>query len=190
MRDLSDGNDSQARAHEAFRKRDYELALKLSEQLDDPASLFRCGILYETGFGAQTPDLDRAWRYFERLMREHQASEGYLGCARIILKRARTTQWAQAEAYCLRAIELDGNAFAYFLLGETYSRLKEPLDCEKAARAFVSAAMRGAPWGWRRYANIKIKQGNWPLGVVVHCVATIAFPLYILLLGKRATRTG
>lgn len=180
-------------ADDAYRKGDYRRALELSEELargGDAAAIYTCAILYELGSGADSPNLDKAWIYFERLAREHHLSEGYLGCARVILSRGEQSRAKLAEEFCRRAIEIDNSAFGHLILGDIYSKFHDPPDLKRAARCYVDAAVRGAAWGWRRYANVKKAQGNFVIWALVHALATVAFPLYVLVLGARATRTG
>lgn len=181
------------KGNDAYRREDYNLALEIFEKMaisGDPHALFTCGLIYEGVGGFDHPDLCKAWSYYERLHREHDFDEGYLGCVRIMLRRKETLKWKVARQYCERVIKLNRNAFAYLLLGDVVLNLAPQPSTKEAAKAYLTAAARGAPWGLRRYANMKKIEGYSIFSLTIHLVATILFPFYILVFGFRATRTG
>jgi len=178
----------------AFNSENMESALELSEKLaetGDAQALFTCGLIYEGLDGFENKkNLEKAWSYFQRLALNFNFDEGYLGCVRILLARREVDRWELALAYCLAAIESSNTQFGWLLLGDVLSKLNPSPDRQGACRAYLKAAMGGAPWGWRRFAEIKRADGNYLLAAVVHILATLAFPVHVLFSGFRATRTG
>lgn len=185
--------DASDEADRAFRRRDYALALKLSEKLageGDPSAIYTCGLIYEIGAGLPGPDLAKAWVNFERLAREYGLSEGYLGCVRILIANRDRAKARIAESFCRSAIEADGTAFGYLLLGDVCLRLKQPPDLAMAESSYISSAIRGSVWGMRRYARLMRIRGNWLGCLLMHTIATVLTPIYLIIFGFRSTRSG
>jgi TPR repeat protein len=185
--------DAEKSANRAFERGDYFEALKISEKLaaaGDLGAIYTCAIIYELGSPRIQKDLTKAWSYFEKLARQNNLSEGYLGMVRIIIERKDIGKSKMAESYCRLAIEADGSAFGFLLLGDVKRLLVQPPKLDEASGAYFSAAIRGALWGWRRWANVKRVQGDWLAWVVIHAIATLITPFYLIILGRRASRSG
>lgn len=182
------------RATRAFNEDDIETALALSEKMaetGDIQAIYTCGLIYGGLDGFENlRDLEKAWSYFQRLALNFNIDEGYLGCVRILLARREADRWELALDYCRAAIDLSNTQFGWLLLGDVLSKLHPNPDKPAACRAYLKAAMGGAPWGWRRFAEIKWAGGNYVFAAFIHVLATIIFPVYVLLCGFRATRTG
>lgn len=179
----------------AARADDTERAVKLCEQLAShnlPAAHLGCGWGYEI-YAWKKNDLsyyDKAWSHYFKLMTDFDDSEGYIGCARIILAREEKAKADTAVRYCRYAIERDGNPFAYLVLGRVYEKFYLPEKAKQALRAYCGAAWRGAAFGMRRFASLHWRHGSKTVAVVVHVVATLLFPLFRLFGGSRALRPG
>lgn len=176
-------------ARAAFIAKDYERSLALSLELirfRDPDAYYRCAIIYEL----VRKDLEKAYAYFDFLRIEHDAFDAYNGCVRLIIKMRKVEDRALALRYCDLAIARQGDGISYLLAGRVAEELCVPPDVELARRMYLKAASRRAAWGMRRFAALEVKYGSKPLGVLCHVVATILFPFYRLLFGKRSLRTG
>lgn len=185
----------QREARLAVRANDTDRAVKLNEQLaahNLPEGHLGCGWGYEI-YAWQKNDpsyYDKAWYHYFKLMTDFDASEGYVGCARIILAREDAAKADTAVRYCHYAIERDRNPFAYLVLGRVYEQFFLPEKVKPALRAYWQSAWRGAAFGMRRYANLHWRHGSKTVAIVVHIVATVLFPLFRLFGGSRALRPG
>lgn len=182
-------------AKRAFEQHDIELALTLNEELAShnlPEGYFTCGVIYEN-YALEHEDpgyLDKAWQHYFKLMTEFDDSEGYVGCARIILAREDGARAELAERYCRYAIERDGNPFAYLVLGRVYEAFFLPEKARQAMHAYWGATWRGAAFGMRGFARMHWRYGSKTVAVSVHVIATFFFPLFRLFGGSRALRPG
>ena len=178
-------------AAKAFDAGDFDKALELYERLAAlhyPDAYFSCGLIYEHGSSSRGQDFQIAYSYFDRLRIEWAQSEGYVGCARIILSSREIDKTGLAKRYCDEAIELDGNPFAYLVLGQIQEEFLG--NHAEARKNYVRAARRGAAWGMRLYARSHFDHGNKFVGVVAHVLVTIVHPFFLMFRGLSATRTG
>lgn len=183
------------KAREALDSRDTELALSYYEELANlhlPDGYFTSGILYENMAWEKNDDeyLTKAWSHYLKLMTEFSESEGYIGCARIILARKDANRARLAESYCLEAIEIDDNPFAYLVLGRVYESFGLPGKTKQAMHAYLRAAFKGAAFGMRGFARVHWRHGSKTIAILAHVIATMLSPIYRLLGGSRALRSG
>lgn len=177
-------------ADSAFKRQDYDLALSLSMELSKyniPEALFTCGLIYERIKGKV--DFDKSYTYYDRL-RKYDLVEGNNGCVRVFLKKKAHSEAVRAEQYCLTAIKENGSPLARLLLGRVLEELHQPPDLQRAKKLYLEAALRGLPWGYRRFANVKLKEGHKVVGILLHIMATVVFPFYVLIFGNKALRAG
>lgn len=187
---LSDIEGTRKAASTAFKRHDYDLALSLSLELSKynvPEALFTCGLIYERVTGKV--DLDKSYIYYDRL-RKYDLVEGNNGCVRVLLRKNARTEASKAEQYCVAAINENGDPYACFLLAKVFEELYEPPNLQKAKKLYMKAALHGLPWGYRKFANIEIKEGNRVAGIFIHIVTTVVFPFYLLIYGNKALRAG
>ncbi|HWG10308.1 MAG TPA: hypothetical protein VN693_02295 [Rhodanobacteraceae bacterium] len=187
---LSDIEETRKAASDAFKRHDYDLALSLSIELSRynvPEALFTCGLIYERLKGKM--DLEKSYTYYDRL-RKYDLVEGSNGCVRVILKKGAHSEAAKAEQYCLMAMKEDGSPLARLLLGRVLEELCQPPDLHRAKKLYLEAALHGRPWGYRRFANIKIREGHKVVGILIHIITTLIFPFYVLILGNKALQAG
>lgn len=187
--------DMRKEATAAVRRNDTEKAIELCEQLvkhNLPEAHLGCGWGYEIYAWKKndTSYYEKAWHHYFKLMTEFNDSEGYVGCARIILAREDKARAELAERYCRYAIERDGNPFAYLVLGRVYEAFHLPRMARQAMRAYWGAAWRGAAFGMRGFARMHWRHGSKIIAVLVHVTATFLFPLFRLFGGSRALRPG
>ena len=187
---LSDIEETRRAASAAFKRHDYDSALSLSMELSKynvPEALFTCGLIYERIKGKV--DLDKSYAYYDRL-RKYDLVEGNNGCVRVLLKKKAHSGAARAEQYCLTAIKENGSPLARLLLGRVLEELHQPPDLQRAKKLYLEAALRGLPWGYRRFANIKMREGHRVAGILIHIITTVISPFYVLILGNKALRAG
>lgn len=183
------------KAREALDDQFTRIALRHYEELANlglPDGCFMCGVIYENLAWEKEDEeyLRKAWSNYLKLMTKFDESEGYIGCARIILARKDANRARLAESYCLDAIEKDDNPFAYLVLGRVYEAFDLPDKAKQAMQAYWSAAWRGAAFGMRGFARIQWRHGSKIIAILVHVIATVLFPIYRLLGGSRALRPG
>lgn len=176
---------------DAFLKGDYRRALEVctsSVCRNKPDILYILGLMYENGWGLEAPDYVRAKEAYSRMMMNWSLDEGYIGCARIILKTGDLSSISRAESYCREAIQSTGTPFAFMLLGRISLKLYDPPNIKAAKSYFISGGLRGSAWCWRLYANALKLEGRVVSSFIVHVLATFAFPMYRMILGRRALR--
>jgi TPR repeat protein len=172
----------------AFKSEDYKLALALALEIapyGDPGACYICAVIYE-----YQHDLKKAYFYFDLCRKEGGTADAYNGCVRIILKQGRKEDILLAKEYCEAAIAKSHDGISYLLLGRLLEELSEPPDFRQAKRMYLRAALHGAAWGMRRFANLEYKLGIKPVGVFYHVAATLLFPIFRLLFGNRTLRVG
>jgi len=187
---MTDIEEKRKAASTAFKRHDYDLALSLSIELSRynvPEALFTCGLIYERVKGKV--DLDKSYTYYDRL-RKYDLVEGNNGCVRTFLRKKAHAEAVRAEQYCLAAIKENGDPLARFLLARVLEELYQPPDLQRAKKLYLEAALRGLPWGYRRFANIKITEGHKIIGILIHVITTVISPFYVLILGNKALRAG
>ena len=180
-------------ATRAYAAKKYDDALRVASRLASrniQVGHYICALIYELGIASAGQDLSRAFRHFEFLAKGFDDEEGYLGCARVILREDDAEKASVAASFCRRAIELSQSQFGYLVLGDVLNHLATPRDPRGARTAYFQAAIRGAAWGWRNLANLEYSQRDWLGSFVLHVWATLVFPLYFLFGGSRALRRG
>jgi hypothetical protein len=176
-------------ARKAFVAGDYDLSLELSLDLAkycDADAYYRCAIIYEL----VRKDLEKAYYFFNRLRAEYGAFDAYNGCARLIIKMHRLEDRSLAEEYCETAIRKHHDGISYLLAGRVAEELCAPPDVARDRRMYLKAASRRAAWGMRKFAALEMKYGSKLMAVFCHVLATLLFPMYRLMFGKRSLRTG
>ena len=113
-----------------------------------------------------------------------------MGACEFFLRKKAHSEAARAEQYCLVAINENGSPLARFLLARVLEELYQPPNLQRAKKLYLQAALRGLPWGYRRLANIKIREGHKVTGILIHIIATVISPFYVLILGNKALRAG
>jgi hypothetical protein len=186
-------NQLRLEANVAFRRHDFERAFAISLRLtekDIPSAFFTCGLILEKGWLGGLVDLDRAYDFFNQLAIKFNTPEGYLGCARIILAKRDFENREKAETYCRGVIGKPRDQLAYILLGRIYEELYDPPDFDSAKNAYVKAIFRGSAWALRKYANALMKSKNFVGGILMHVIATVVAPFFLLFGGLKVTRNG
>jgi tetratricopeptide (TPR) repeat protein len=188
---MNPDNDIEILGKRAFRDGDYDTALECYKKLlplHYPSAYYTCGLIYETGSSKEGIDIEKAYRYFNQLRIEWGDSEGDVGCARIIVNSNWADKAELARSFCENAIARDKNPFAYLLLG----RINEEYfnNHTEARKAFLTGALRGSAWSMRLYARSVRKHKSKVLGIIIHIIVTILYPLYLIFGGLRATRFG
>ncbi len=176
---------------DAYKNGKYDQALETSLELsryNNKLGLFTCGLIYELGISSKGTDLSKAYKYFDLLSRQYHDDEGLLGCARIMIIDKSLGSKELAEEYCLEAIKISRNKIAYLNLGRVYEELFGSTSFKLSRKAYITAAFKGAAWGWRNWAIIEFKWGSVMLSIFIHVLATIFYPLYFILGGKDAIR--
>lgn len=186
-------NELRRRADIAFKDRDFKTALQLSEQLvkeQVPEGYLTAAIISEHGWDGSDPDLQKAMVFYSGLCSRFNAREGYLGVARIYLKKAEKCNAERAERHCLHVVEESGDPIAYLLLGRVYEELFGDGHLGLAARNYLKAGLRGSAWAWRKYAQVKAKTGHHLVSLLAHIFATVISPALIFFGGMRLSRRG
>jgi len=181
------------RADAAFKSKDFELTLALSEKLAEenvPSAFFTCGLILEKGWINGVKDLDRALLFYRDLAIKFNDDEGYLGCVRIFLARHDLEDRDQAVRYCTGATRGRLKHLAFLLLGRVYEDLYEPPEYKLARNAYLKSFFGGSAWALRQYAISLMKSNNVVGGAFMHAVATLISPIYVLIHGVRTTRNG
>lgn len=184
------------KGHAAFNRQDFKSAYDYLEEptrKSMPLALLERGAILLHGWLGEKPDLDRAYKYYERASVSNVSNvrcEGYLGCVRALLAKGDPANAEKAIRFCKAASEGVRPDIALLLLGRVFEELYQPPDYARAKEAYLAAFRRGAAWGMRRYARALWSSGNKFGGALAHVGATIAAPLYLLLRGMRAGRQG
>ena len=82
--------DLREQANDAYSRRDFKLALELSTQLARkglPDGVLTSGLILEHGWHDGVVDLDGALSFYSELATKFDDKEGYLGFARVVLKK-------------------------------------------------------------------------------------------------------
>lgn len=173
----------------AFDRKDYKRALELALEItpySDPVAFYICAVINETVLH----DLDKAYHYFDLARKVSGFHDAYNGCVRVILAQKKKNAFELANRYCDKAITESHDGVSYLLLGRLFEELAEPMDIKRARKMYVLAARHRAAWGMRKLAVLEFKYGSRVLGTLYHLVATLLFPIFRILFGKRALRTG
>lgn len=190
-RDEIDKLRREARA--AFKNNESERAFALSEQLateNVPSALFRCGLILEKGWLNGTVDLDRAWSFYNKLAINWNEDLGYLGCVRLILSKGEQKERDKAIQYCEHVLNGPVKYRALLLLGRIYEELYTPPNYKLAKKAYLKAIFHGSAWALRKYAVALGRSGNLVGSLLMHVVATVASPIFVLFGGMKVTRRG
>jgi hypothetical protein len=185
--------DLKRKANAAFKSKDFELTFALSEKLakeNVPSALFTCGLIMEKGWLKGAKDPDRAFHFYRDLAIKFNDPEGYLGCVRVFLARHELDNRERAVRFCLGATDGRLKHLAFLLLGRIYEEMYEPPEYKLARKAYLKSFFAGSAWALRQYAMSLMKSNHVIGGVLMHVVATIVSPIFVLFRGLRTTRTG
>jgi TPR repeat protein len=180
-------------ANDAYNRRDFKTALPLFELLAKeglPEGIYTSALIFENGWHGSEPDLHAAEEFFSSLAIKFNEPEGYLGLARIILKKGEAANLGKAENYCRHVIAKNGDPIAYLLLGRIYEELAGSTEYARAKANYFRAGLRGSAFAWRRYAFLQAKMGNGFAAALAHIFATLVSPVILIARGLRATRRG
>lgn len=174
-------------AKSAYRRKEYGAAKALLDKVIElsPNSPEGAGALYLRARGFEdgnfgTVDLDSALSDFSSLRanEDYHLSDAALGIARVLYKK-------NADANAQDVIKLYKTEIcrancteAMVMLGSLYEHYFH--DYRLAGKYYLMAFYEYNPWGLRHYARLKIKNGKFVQGVVLHVFTTALSPFFIL----------
>ena len=183
MRDIQSEIDLGVAAYEQQR---FDDALEIFERIvaephHDVSSHYMLGCIYETGGSSRGVDLEKALACYRVIDGESETlgSIGAVACARVLSRKNRCANQPLIEAYCKRAIELDGSTAASFLLARMYEECQG--NHRLARKHYLRMFRHSRPVGLRYYAASHIAHGNKVIGVLAHIATTLVAPFFFVI---------
>jgi TPR repeat protein len=176
-------------SEEAYRARDFGRAIVLLGEIvsssphspEGLASRHLRAMAYEVGNAPGGVNLNEALQDYRELAERVDVvgSVGLIGAARVLCELDLEGSVKEIERLCSRAIELESAPAARMLLGYVASEVHR--DQAEARKWFLSAFMKGSPWGMRYFAAAHWKDRNFLRGAFFHIVSAMAWPVLSLL---------
>lgn len=176
-------------SEEAYRARDFERAIVLLGEIiaNSPQSPEGLGsrhlraMAYEVGNAPGGVNLNEALNDYRVLAERVDVvgNVGLIGAARVLCELDLEGSVEEIRRLCLRAIDVEAAPAARMLLGYVASEVNR--DQKEARKWFLSAFMKGSPWGMRYFAAAHCKERNFVRGALFHIVSAMTWPVLSLL---------